>query len=133
MKKEASITENMLVALLGLVITTALLTIIICVFAGISDKWSMKQQARETLLVMETEGYLKPDEQSRLVSSLEDKGLTNISLNGTTLSEVGYGNDITLNIKGVYQNKKLAFMGGISKITTSSSDVEIRLSSTAKQ
>jgi len=133
MKKEASITENMLVALLGLVITTALLTIIICVFAGISDKWSMKQQARETLLVMETEGYLKPDEQSKLVSSLEDKGLTNISLNGTTLSEVGYGNDITLSIKGVYQNKRLAFMGGISKITTSSSDVEIRLSSTAKQ
>jgi len=123
----------MLVALLGLVITTALLTIIICVFAGISDKWSMKQQARETLLVMETEGYLKPDEQSKLVSSLEDKGLTNISLNGTTLSEVGYGNDITLSIKGVYQNKRLAFMGGISKITTSSSDVEIRLSSTAKQ
>lgn len=133
MKKEASITENMLVALLGLVITTALLTIVLCVFSGISDKWSMKQQARETLLVMETEGYLKSDEQSRLLSELNDLGLHNISLDGTTQSEVGYGSDIRLNIKGTYTNKRLAFVGGISKIAGSDSEVSISLSSTAKQ
>lgn len=133
MKKEAAVTENMLVALVGIVITTALLTIVICTFAGISDKWNMKQQARETLLVMETEGYLKPDEQSRLLSGLEQCGLNNITLDGTTQREVGYGSDITLSIKGTYQNKRLAFMGGLSKITNLGSEVAINLRSTAKQ
>lgn len=133
MKKDASITENMIVALLGIVITTALLTIIISLFANISDKWSIRQEARETMLVMETEGYLTADEQKRLLSSLEDLGLSNISLDGTTMSEVGYGSDIFLNIKGTYDNKRLVLVGGVSKIVNKGSEVKISLSSTAKQ
>lgn len=133
MKKDASITENMIVALLGIVITTALLTIIISLFANISDKWSIRQEARETMLVMETEGYLTSDEQKRLLSSLEDLGLSNISLDGTTMSEVGYGSDIFLNIKGTYDNKRLVLVGGVSKIVNKGSEVKISLSSTAKQ
>ena len=46
-KKEAgSIIENMFVALLGIVMTTAFLVIVFGAFASISDKWHMNQVAR---------------------------------------------------------------------------------------
>ena len=118
-KKEAgSIIENMLVALVGMVLTTAFLVIIFGAFASISDKWRMNQVAREYMLLMETEGYLTAEDKAELIKELEECGLYNISLSGTTVSEVGYGNRIYLKISGTYDNNVLRFAGGISKVTT---------------
>ena len=70
-KKEAgSIIENMLVALIGMVMTTAFLVIIFGAFSSISDKWHMRQVAREYLLIMETEGYLTASDQVSLKEEL---------------------------------------------------------------
>lgn len=49
-KKEATVIENMLVAMVSLIMVCAFLVIIFGAFAGISDKWSMRQAAREYLL-----------------------------------------------------------------------------------
>ena len=46
-KKQASIIENMLVMLLELIVVCAFLVVIFGAFAGISDKWGMRQVARE--------------------------------------------------------------------------------------
>jgi hypothetical protein len=133
-KKEAgSIIENMLVALVGMVLTTAFLVIIFGAFASISDKWRMNQVAREYMLLMETEGYLTAEDKVELIKELEACGLYNISLSGTTVSEVGYGNRIYLKISGTYDNNVLRFAGGISKVTTSPSAYSIERRSTAKQ
>ena len=133
-KKEAgSIIENMLVALVGMVLTTAFLVIIFGAFASISDKWRMNQVAREYMLLMETEGYLTAEDKAELIKELEACGLYNISLSGTTVSEVGYGNRIYLKISGTYDNNVLRFAGGISKVTTSPSAYSIERRSTAKQ
>lgn len=133
-KKEAgSIIENMLVALVGMVLTTAFLVIIFGAFASISDKWRMNQVAREYMLLMETEGYLTAEDKEELIKELEECGLYNISLSGTTVSEVGYGNRIYLKISGTYDNNVLRFAGGISKVTTSPSAYSIERRSTAKQ
>ena len=133
-KKEAgSIIENMLVALVGMVLTTAFLVIIFGAFASISDKWRMNQVAREYMLLMETEGYLTAEDKTELIKELEACGLYNISLSGTTVSEVGYGNRIYLKISGTYDNNVLRFAGGISKVTTSPSAYSIERRSTAKQ
>ena len=132
-RKEASVLENTLVALVGLVISIAILTVVISAFSNISDKWTMRQVARETMLKMETEGYLDSASQGELLFDLGELGLSDISLSDTTTSEVGYGGRIVLNIRGKYQNKSLDFAGGISKIINKPSDVYIRYESTAKQ
>lgn len=58
-KKEATVIENMLVAMVSLIMVCAFLVIIFGAFSGISDKWSMRQSAREYLLIMETEVVFK--------------------------------------------------------------------------
>lgn len=133
-KKEAgSIIENMLVSLLGIVMVTAFLVIIFGAFASISDKWHMNQVAREYLLIMETEGYLTNADKIDLIEELEACGLYDISLSGTTTSEVGYGERIYLKISGTYDNNVLRFTGGFSKVTESPTAVTIHRQSTAKQ
>ncbi|SDB02170.1 MULTISPECIES: hypothetical protein [Clostridia] len=133
-KKEASgVVENMLVALIGIVMGTAFLVIIFGAFSGISDKWAMRQTAREYLLIMETEGYLKPADQSALIADLESEGLYNISISGTTTREVNYGDRIYLKITGTYDDNILAFAGGISKVASHPTTITINRTSTAKQ
>lgn len=133
-KKEANgVIENMLVALIGIVIVTAFLVIIFGAFAGISNKWAMRQTAREYLLIMETEGYLKPEDKSNLIADLQREGLYNISLSGTTTRQVGYGDRIYLKITGTYDDNILAFAGGISKVASHPTTIEISRQTTAKQ
>ena len=133
-KKEASgVVENMLVALIGIVMGTAFLVIIFGAFSGISDKWAMRQTAREYLLIMETEGYMKPADQSALIADLESEGLYNISISGTTTREVNYGDRIYLKITGTYDDNILAFAGGISKVASHPTTITINRTSTAKQ
>lgn len=132
-KRKGSIIENMLVALIGIVMICAFLVIIFGAFSGINDKWGMRQVAREYLLIMETEGYLTPEDEANLVSELEELGLKNVDLSGTTKAEVGYGNRIYLHITGEYDDNILAFAGGISKVSQHSTTIEIARQSTAKQ
>lgn len=132
-KKEASVVENMLVALIGIVMITAFLVIIFGAFSSISNKWAMRQSAREYLLIMETEGYLKPSDQAALQAELESYGLYNISFAGSTTSEVNYGDRIYLNISGTYNDNVLAFADGISRVADHPTSITIRRQSTAKQ
>ena len=132
-KKEASVMENMLVMMLEMIVVCAFLVIIFGAFSGISDKWGMRQVAREYMLIMETEGYLKPTDEANLVTELESYGLYNISLSGTTRSEVDYGSRIYLNINGTYKDNILAFAGGISRYTEHPTSITINRQTTAKQ
>ena len=132
-KKEASIVENMLVMLLELVVVSAFLVIIFGAFSGISDKWGMRQVAREYMLRMETEGYLSSSDRVALIEELEEYGLYNISLSGTTTSRQEYGSRIYLCITGTYDDNILAFAGGLSKVTENPVTITINKQSTAKQ
>ena len=132
-KKANGVIENMLVALIGIVMITAFLVIIFGAFSGINDKWGMRQTAREYLLIMETEGYLTPADQASLIAELESEGLYNISLSGTTTSQVGYGDRIYLCITGTYDDKVLAFADGISRVGSRPTTITIRRQTTAKQ
>lgn len=132
-KKKGSVMENMIVMLLNMILLCAFLVIIFGAFAGISDKWGMRQVAREYTLIMETEGFLKPSDQASLITELEEYGMYDISLAGTTMSEVDYGNRIYLCIKGKYDDNILACAGGISKVTEHTSEITINRQTTAKQ
>ena len=117
--------ENMLVMMINMVVLWAFLVIIFGAFSGISDKWGLRQTAREYMLIMETEGYLTPE--------LESYGLYNISLNGTTTSEVDYGTRIYLKISGTYNENVLSFAGGLSKVADHPVRITINRQTTAKQ
>lgn len=132
-KKDGAIIENMLVMLLEMIVVCAFLVIIFGAFSGISDKWGMRQAAREYMLIMETEGYLSSTDQAALQAELESYGLRNISFSGTTTREVDYGDRIYLSISGTYDDNILSFAGGISKYTTNPSSITINRQSTAKQ
>ena len=66
----------------------------------INVKASVSQVSRQYILKMETYGYLTEGDRDNLIDSLAEAGLTNISLAGTDMSEVGYGNEIKLYISG---------------------------------
>lgn len=132
-KKQASIMEDMIVMLLNMVVLCAFLVIIFGAFSSISNKWNMRQAAREYMLIMETEGYLKPSDQNALIAELESYGLYNISLSGTTVSEVDYGSRIYLKIQGTYNENVLAFAGGMSRVADHPVTITINRQTTAKQ
>lgn len=68
-------------------------------------KLEISQLSRQYILKMETEGYL--DEQSRqsLLQELQELGMQNIDLSGTTLYSVSYGEKIMLKIKGTVSTR----------------------------
>ena len=132
-KKKASMIENMLVMMINMVVVCAFLVIIFGAFSSISDKWGMRQTAREYMLIMETEGYLPAADQTALIAELESYGLYNISLSGTTMREVNYGDRIYLKISGTYNENVLAFAGGISRVSDHPVTITITRQTTAKQ
>lgn len=125
--------ENMLVMMINMVVMCAFLVIIFGAFSSISDKWGMRQTAREYMLIMETEGYLPAADQTALIAELESYGLYNISLSGTTMREVNYGDRIYLKISGTYNENVLAFAGGISRVSDHPVTITINRQTTAKQ
>ena len=114
--------ENMLVMMINMVVLCAFLVIIFGAFSGISDKWGMRQK-----------GYLTPADKANLISELESYGLYNISLSGTTTSEVDYGTRIYLKISGTYNENVLSFAGGLSKVADHPVRITINRQTTAKQ
>lgn len=132
-KRKASVLENTLVMFVNLILVCAFLVIVFGAFSGVSDKWGMRQTAREYMLIMETEGYLNAADQAALKAELESYGLYNISFSGTTTREVDYGERIYLSISGTYDDNILSFAGAISKYTTNPSQITINRQTTAKQ
>lgn len=132
-RKPGAIVENMLVALLGIVMGTAFLVVIFGAFRSVNDKWEMRQAAREAILRMETYGYLEDSDAAELEESLREHGLYDIRLDGTTRSEVPYGSRIRLVIRGTYNENVLAFADGISRVADHPTEITITRESTAKQ
>lgn len=66
----------------------------------IQQKTQVDQLARKYILCMETVGYLNAADRAMLCRELEEAGVSEINLEGTTLREVAYGEQITLRIRG---------------------------------
>lgn len=99
-KKERGNIGEMLSAMVCIL---AMLSILMCFFGSmeiLQTKARVSQLARQYALRMECSGYLEKEREEALKRELEELGVSEISLDGTTLSPVGYGERITLNIKG---------------------------------
>ncbi len=67
----------------------------------IERKTEVNQLARRYILRMETTGGLSVEDKLELVRELEEQGVTEIDLTGTTMGEAGYGAKIVLQIRGL--------------------------------
>lgn len=82
------------------------LAIAIVVFASFHSlelmvkKLEVSQLARKYILVMETQGCLTEQVKAQMMAELEEIGLKNINITGTTLTPVDYGTNIFLFIRG---------------------------------
>ncbi len=66
----------------------------------IHSKWEIVQLARKYILRMETCGYLTGEDETKLMYELEQLGVKEVNLAGSTVNQVGYGEEIRLQIKG---------------------------------
>ena len=66
----------------------------------LEQKREVGQLARKYILQMETTGYLTAENSEALKTELAAVGATEISLNGTTVNPVGYGENIILQMEG---------------------------------
>ena len=66
----------------------------------INEKAQVNQLTRRYILRMETVGRLTSEDMAGLLSSLEQLGVSEINLDGTTFGNVGYGEMIVLRVQG---------------------------------
>lgn len=63
-------------------------------------KLEVSQLARKYILVMETQGCLSEQVKVQMMAELQEMGLKNIDITGTTMTPVEYGANIFLYIRG---------------------------------
>ena len=92
-------------------ITILAMTIVVMVYLECTElmlkKLEVSQVSRKYILKMETEGYLSQENKTQMLTELEELGLQNVDVSGTTLYPVDYGDTITLEIKGGFKRNML--------------------------
>lgn len=80
------------------------MVVVVMVYLNLSQlmltKLEISQISRKYILRMETKGYLDEGDKSALLLELASVGMQEIELGDSTLSPVGYGENICLSVKG---------------------------------
>lgn len=100
MKKEKGNIGDLMAACICMLLMTVLLVAYMDSVRLIDEKTEINQIARQYILRMETVGMLTESDRLLLSKELEEAGASEVSLEGTTLERVGYGEEIVLKIKG---------------------------------
>ena len=98
-KNDGSVGDVMPMCIFVICIAFVMISFANCVRL-INVKASVSQVSRQYILKMETYGYLTEGDRAGLMDLLSETGLKDISLAGTDMAEVGYGNEIKLYISG---------------------------------
>ena len=101
-------------------------------FSNVKQRQALYMTTREYLLKMETRGYLTAADKADLLYDLGENGLTEVSLTGTTLAEVPYGETICLAVSGKLTENKAIGSWTDTRAGTEESIYSDRLYSTAK-
>jgi len=99
LREKGSIGDVMPMGIFVICIAFVMISFADCVRV-INVRSSVSQISREYILKMETDGFLTDADKGELLASLTDAGISDISLGSTDMSEVGYGNEIRLEIRG---------------------------------
>ena len=133
MKKDKGNIMSIFPGVFTIVAVAMMLVFYIGWMGNVAKNDEVRQVGREYILAMETEGRMSSSMESAMRSELSAKGLKNIDLSGTTTSDVGYGNEIFLNVKGDLEVDTYSTNGFFGLVRGSDTiPIEIRLTSTAK-
>ena len=99
-KKDAGFAEKLLPVLLSTGMVFGLVLLSGRFMEVFRTREQLNQIARAYMLEMETIGCLQSADMDALRGDLEQEGLGNVNLMGTTTSPVGYGEQIELVIEG---------------------------------
>jgi hypothetical protein len=132
-RKDKGILEQFLPAIVVIVLLAVLWTGSMISASNIDRSSDIQQVARTYLLKMETDGCLTQENSNLLIADLEALDMEQIDLTGTSMSDVGYGNQIRLVIHGVVNLKDVKFKGfATPMMTTRQAEVAIEKISVAK-
>lgn len=87
-------------ACIGLLLMSVVLITFLDSTRLINQKEDIDQIARKYILRMETKGSLEEADRAELLAELDSVGAQDVSLEGTSLRRVAYGETIVLRIRG---------------------------------
>ena len=99
MKKRKGTLVDFLPSCIVIIGLTILMLSYLSIIEAGDTKKEADQLARKYILEMETVGYLSAESRENLLLELEELGIENIDLEGTTFSQAGYGNAVYLSLK----------------------------------
>lgn len=100
MKKEEGNIGDFIAVFMVLIAMTVVMLSYMDAMGVVQDKMKVSQLARQSILEMETVGYLTHSSEKILLENLALLGVTDIDLQGTTMEQVGYGEPIAIQIQG---------------------------------
>lgn len=104
MRRESGTVGDLMAVVICMLAMAVLLTGYMDCVSVIQQKMQVSQIARKYILQMETTGILD-EEMSRLMrEELMAAGVTELRLNGTTMGQAVYGEEIVLQIQGELSN-----------------------------
>lgn len=91
-------------SMLVMIITFMIAIILIMAYAS----WHSKLAAQDSIYLtvgtylksIESSGYLTSEQKEQMINELEGYGMENISLEGTSMNSVPYGNKVTIHVRG---------------------------------
>ena len=113
-QKDKGMLEHFLPAMVTIVFMGILWFGSMVTASNIDKSSALHQVTRTYLLRMEADGYLTQENKTAMVSELQTLGVEGVDLTGTSLTDAGYGNQVTLQVKGILKVRSLAF-GGFTK------------------
>ena len=132
-RKDKGILDQFLPAIVVIVLLAVLWTGSMISASNIDRSSDIQQVARTYLLRMETDGCLTEENRNLLMAELEALDMEQIDLTGTSFSDVGYGNQVRLVIRGIVNLKDVDFKGFSTPMMTSrQAEVAINKVSVAK-
>ena len=117
-RNDKGMLDQFLPAIVVIVLLAVLWTGSMVAASNIDRSNAIHQVARAYLLQMETDGYLTEENKVRMLTDLADLDMVGIDLTGTTFTDVGYGNQVRLVIRGKVNLKDVRFRGFSSPMMT---------------
>lgn len=110
-QKDKGMLEHFLPALVTIVFMGILWFGSMVTASNIDKSSALNQITRKYMLRMEADGYLTEENRTSMVTELQALGVEAVNLTGTNLTDVGYGNKVSLQVKGTLTVRSIAFRG----------------------
>ena len=132
--KKKNAAGSLVDCIITVVILMAVIVYSIKMYSNLDLAIEKKRIERSFIMQMETEGCLSQAAKDALIQELTELGVEQISFQGTTMSQVGYGSKVVLSVTGRIKIDNIIGMRSLYEFIRGDSTNEFRIyqTSTAK-